>query len=663
MIRKICKPETKWITVGTKLLSGVAIISVICIGVLFFVNYRANNQVESKVDDLLAIREQLSSNLRETVVELQNKYLSLPHFFEIDPTRKIYDFLEQHFQTTDKKILQGREQYKKLYSRKERRDLAKNKVIVQEEPNALIVSFGLFDENDNFSESVERITLKSDSPGRDALQLRDAVSTIEQEVNNPDAFKSKVRELSLILAEEGLKAEKTRNEILGQVEKIAAQQQVLQDIRSQRERTSLFVSLLTLSINLLVLFFLTRTIIEKPLSRLTSVIDEVRAGKFPDIPFKYRRDQIGILSGAITNFKQALLDLRREDERKIREKEEENRRRMQTENIIDDLLENTTNIIGKLERKADVLVKLADSQHDLAAKTRDQSLSVVENVQKTAENTNTVSEAAKNQETLVTDIHRKIDDQNKIVQKIIHDAHESQSNVQQLSQATLDINSITGIVRKIAEQTKLLALNANIEASRAGVHGKGFAVVASEVKMLSLETAKATEDIMLKIAAIDAAGQAMISSLQQIELSVEKMNQTGLCIVEAVTEQEKATATISQLAVGTADNMIEVSDTIEKVNDAASSTLDMSDSVHDHSTEIASEVSRLLDKTREKLRLLGGNAEPHATGSADKSLDLPDEAKDELNECATGAWKQADSVCDHSEETPGEINGLLPQTG
>jgi methyl-accepting chemotaxis protein len=310
------------------------------------------------------------------------------------------------------------------------------------------------------------------------------------------------------------------------------------------------------------------------------------------------------LEGAIKNFKEALLDLRKEEERKIKEKEAEEQRRAREENIIDGLLENSTVVIHKLESKARDLVALADSQEDLATSTKEQSLMVVATINTTAENTITVLESTKEQKTLVADIQRKVDDQIEIVRNIIGNTHDSRDNIQRLSQATIDINTIVEIVRAIADQTKLLALNATIEAARAGEQGKGFGVVAAEVKMLSQQTARATEDIMVKIKAIGDAGKSMISSMQQIEYNVARMNEAGSHILEAVAKQEIATANISHRAIVTSEHIMEVSRSMTEVTQAATRTLDLSTHVRNHSEDIADDVSELLLHTKEKLNLL-----------------------------------------------------------
>jgi methyl-accepting chemotaxis protein len=130
---------------------------------------------------------------------------------------------------------------------------------------------------------------------------------------------------------------------------------------------------------------------------------------------------------------------------------------------------------------------------------------------------------------------------------------------QALSETAQSIESILGLIRDVAGQTNLLALNATIEAARAGDAGRGFAVVAQEVKSLANQTARATDDIAAKIAAIQSATKSTVetngsirdtvaevqASAHRIRAAMEIQAQTVTMITAAVDETALAADTMS----------------------------------------------------------------------------------------------------------------------
>ncbi len=146
-----------------------------------------------------------------------------------------------------------------------------------------------------------------------------------------------------------------------------------------------------------------------------------------------------------------------------------------------------------------------------------------------------------------------------------------------LSEHAKSIESILGLIRDIAGQTNLLALNATIEAARAGDAGRGFAVVAQEVKSLANQTARATDDIAAKIAAIQSATRSTVetnasirSTVSEVQASAEKIRRAMEIQAQTVTA---ITASVDETALA-ADSMSNTIATIREDTETVASDID-----------------------------------------------------------------------------------------
>jgi methyl-accepting chemotaxis protein len=163
----------------------------------------------------------------------------------------------------------------------------------------------------------------------------------------------------------------------------------------------------------------------------------------------------------------------------------------------------------------------------------------------------------------------------------------------ELRGSTAQIADVVRLIASIAEQTNLLALNATIEAARAGETGKGFAVVANEVKELAQETARATDDVTARVAAIEGDTTRAVSAIEAITARIAQVNDYQTAIAAAVEEQAATTAemarNISEVASGSRD----IAEGIGDVSGAVEGTRQTVTASHQAADELNATASRL----------------------------------------------------------------------
>jgi methyl-accepting chemotaxis protein len=159
-----------------------------------------------------------------------------------------------------------------------------------------------------------------------------------------------------------------------------------------------------------------------------------------------------------------------------------------------------------------------------------------------------------------------------VAQQGMNVAQRTNSQVAQLGEASAEIGDVVRLINAIAEQTNLLALNATIEAARAGEQGKGFAVVAGEVKDLAQQTAKATEEITVRIGAIQGSSGHAAAAIVEINDVIQRISDYTTTIASAVEQQTATTGEMSRTVAEAAGHSGDVARSVSAVAAVATST-------------------------------------------------------------------------------------------
>lgn len=287
---------------------------------------------------------------------------------------------------------------------------------------------------------------------------------------------------------------------------------------------------------------------------------------------------------------------------------ERDRRRIWIEETIGTFRTRIAAMLKSVAENTATMNLTADDLLDASARMMVSTKAALDSSNETTASTATAATAANELAASIEEINRQLKHTASAVGAAVSRAVETDNEIALLADAAQKIGDVVKLIQHIAGQTNLLALNATIEAARAGVAGKGFAVVAAEVKSLSVQTAKATDDIVAQVGAVQNSTKHVISSIQNITRQIQEINLYSSEAAASVTVQENATKEISASVTGAATGAQSSLDVLDQVaSDAAATSLSAktvqrsSDLLTKAATDLRDEIDAFLKKVGEKV--------------------------------------------------------------
>jgi methyl-accepting chemotaxis protein len=312
-----------------------------------------------------------------------------------------------------------------------------------------------------------------------------------------------------------------------------------------------------------------------------------------EIPFAGRRDEVGAMAGALTVFRDQARENARLAAAAAREEEEKRRRHELMERFTRDFAASVGGAIEALGANATAMRDHAGALHGVAGRTRAGADEVAGAAVRAADSLAQVAAEATAMVERIAAITAEIGAVSRAAADAVADASAAGDLVGQLRRSAEEIGGVLAIIDEIAGRTNLLALNATIEAARAGEAGKGFAVVASEVKGLAGQTARATDDVGLRIGAVRTTTSEVSEALGRVAQAIGRVDRISAAVADAMSAQGEVIVRIVAEVQAASAATSGASERMDRLREAAETSADRTHDMTEAAERVVGETMAL----------------------------------------------------------------------